>query len=115
VPLIVFPGDQDTTVHPQNAEVLMQMHRSLMVGIHDARASATTEVGQVVDVHPYTCNSFCQGGGEVFGEQWVIHGLPHAWSGGASSAALTDARGPHAAREMMRFFDTVADARYAAQ
>ena len=115
VPLIVFHGDQDTTVHPQNAEVLMQMHRSLIAGTEDARASVTTELGQVEQGYPYTRNTFCHGGGEVFGEQWLIHGLGHAWSGGDSNATHTDARGPHAAREMMRFFDTVADARYAAQ
>jgi hypothetical protein len=56
-------------VHPQNAEVLMQMHRSLMVGIDDARASVTTQLGQVMDRYPYTRNTFCHGDGEVFGEQ----------------------------------------------
>ncbi|KDR30797.1 esterase [Caballeronia grimmiae] len=115
VPLIVFHGDQDTTVHPQNAEVLMEMHQGLMVGTNDACASVTTELGQVEDGYSFTRNTFCHGGGEVFGEQWVIHGLGHAWSGGDSNATHTDARGPHAAREMMRFFDAVADARYATQ
>ncbi|WP_250515111.1 PHB depolymerase family esterase [Caballeronia sp. INDeC2] len=111
VPLIVFHGDKDTTVHPQNAEVLMQMHQSLMLGADEASASVTTELGQVEQGYPYTRSTFRRSGGEVFGEQWLIHGMGHAWSGGDPNATHTDARGPHAAREMMRFFEAVTDAR----
>ncbi|GJH30902.1 PHB depolymerase family esterase [Caballeronia novacaledonica] len=112
VPLIVFHGDQDTTVHPLNAQGLMQMHRSLMLGTDEAYASVTTELGQVEQGYPYTRNTYRRsGGGEVFGEQWLIHGLGHAWSGGDPNATHTDAQGPNAAREMMRFFEAVADSR----
>ncbi|BAO92867.1 alpha/beta hydrolase family esterase [Caballeronia cordobensis] len=111
VPLIVFHGDQDTTVHPQNAEVLMHMHQRLMLGTDEALASITTELGQVEQGYPYTRDTFRRSGGEVFGERWLIHGLGHAWSGGNRNTTHTDARGPNAAREMMRFFEAVADAR----
>ena len=64
----------------------------------------TTRQGQVPGGHAYTCATYHDAGGRAIMEQWTIHGLGHAWSGGSLPGSYTDPKGPDASAEMMRFF-----------
>jgi poly(hydroxyalkanoate) depolymerase family esterase len=100
VPAIVFHGDQDTTVHPQNGDqVVAQLQE--MSGT-DLRLA--TEDGRVPGGRPYTRTTHQDPSGRVVFEQWVVHGAGHAWSGGSPAGSYTDPQGPDATREMLRFF-----------
>jgi poly(hydroxyalkanoate) depolymerase family esterase len=99
VPTIVFHGDQDKTVHPCNGkEVLAQF------GAATAELQTNLESGQVANGHSYSITRLCDASGRATFENWTIHGAGHAWSGGSPAGSYTDARGPDATREMIRFF-----------
>lgn len=100
VPTIVFHGDQDTTVHPRNGDlVIAQSRTTTPPDLH-----TTVEHGQVPGGHAYTRTRHVDASGQAILEQWVIRGAGHAWSGGSPAGSYTDPRGPDAAREMLRFF-----------
>jgi len=105
LPVIVFHGDQDTTVHPLNGEeVIAQGLRSHPRG---SSAQPSTIAGRVPDGYEYTRVKHWLEDGSPLGEHWIIHGAGHAWSGGSAAGSYTDGKGPDASREMMRFFSTV--------
>ena len=98
MPTIVFHGDRDTTVHPDNGGRILEQ---------SAKAtSPTTKVlrGRVPDGHAYTRTILTDRSGRAISEHWNIHGAGHAWSGGSPAGSYTDPRGPDATREMLRFF-----------
>jgi poly(hydroxyalkanoate) depolymerase family esterase len=100
IPIIVFHGDRDTTVHPANGDELIAR------GKHHAAKEIVIEPGRVPDGHAYTRTVHQYPDGTPHAEQWLIHGAGHAWSGGSSRGSYTDGKGPDASREMMRFFQT---------
>jgi poly(hydroxyalkanoate) depolymerase family esterase len=100
VPVIVFHGDRDTTVHPRNGEQVI-----LESVVPDAASDTrTVEQGRVPGGHAYTRTIHVDPAGRVVLEYWLVHGAGHAWSGGSPLGSYTDPRGPDAAREMLRFF-----------
>ena len=98
VPTIVFHGDRDTTVHPDNGDRILEQSASA--------TSPVTKVlrGRVPDGHAYTRAIVTDHSGRVISEHWNVHGAGHAWSGGSPAGTYTDPRGPDATREMLRFF-----------
>jgi poly(hydroxyalkanoate) depolymerase family esterase len=100
-PIIVFHGDSDTTVNPRNGEQVMEQ------SLHSHNGEQSVQSGSVPNGHRYTQTTHTKTDGSPLGEHWVVHGAGHAWSGGSSHGTYTDARGPDASREMVRFFRTV--------
>ena len=100
IPIIVFHGDKDTTVHPVNGDEVMRQ------GAQGGGRDIVIEPGRVPDGHAYTRTVHKTADGTPHAEQWLIHGAGHAWSGGSAHGSYTDGKGPDASREMMRFFTT---------
>ena len=101
VPTIVFHGDRDLTVHARNGAAII--------------AQATGRTGQTLRSstregadaggrrHRHTVHS--DAAGRPLVEHWDLHGAGHAWSGGSAAGSFTDAAGPDASAEMIRFFN----------
>jgi poly(hydroxyalkanoate) depolymerase family esterase len=108
VPAIVFHGDHDTTVHPRNADHLLAHFAASNIARRDATRRPAPRVvkrqGQVPGGHAYTCATYHDTDGRAIMEQWSVHGLGHAWSGGSLPGSYTDPKGPDASAEMVRFF-----------
>jgi poly(3-hydroxybutyrate) depolymerase len=110
VPAIVFHGDRDKTVHPRNADRLLEHYcPAKLTGSQEevsrSTPRGTVRQGQVAGGHPYTRATYRDAGGRAIAERWTVHGLGHAWSGGSSSGSYTDPKGPDASTEMVRFFN----------
>jgi len=109
VPTIVFHGDRDSTVHPCNGAHVIEQSKTLAPSKTDSENSMReqpprVEKGQVQDGHAYTRTTHVDAAGLSLVEHWVVHGAAHAWSGGSPAGSYTDAKGPDATREMLRFF-----------
>ena len=106
VPIIVFHGDMDFTVHPRNSTCIVQQcldsYRALARHEH-ADVSVWKETGREGG-RAFTRHVHKGRSGRVVAEHWTINGTGHAWSGGLRRGSYTDANGPVASKEMLRFF-----------
>ena len=98
VPTIVFHGDRDTTVHPNNGDHIVEQ------AVRAMNSRKTVHRGQRAGGHAYTRTVLADAHGREMLEHWNVHGGGHAWSGGSPAGSYTDPRGPDATREMLRFF-----------
>lgn len=92
LPLITFHGDRDTTVVNANADSAVAAHTG------DLQSTQRGRQGR-----EYTRRCYGTDVSAITIEQWTIHGGGHAWSGGDARGSHTDAAGPDASSEMMRF------------
>jgi poly(hydroxyalkanoate) depolymerase family esterase len=98
VPTIVFHGDRDSTVHPNNGDQILDQF------MRTTRTQAQVHRGRAPGGHGYTRTVHTDANGRESFEHWTIHGAGHAWSGGSPAGSYTDPHGPDATREMLRFF-----------
>jgi len=102
VPTIVFQGDRDTTVHPANGLQVVEQALSARHDLPDATKDATKGVSS--GGKRYTQTTYRSKSDAVLAEHWMLHDVAHAWSGGDLQGTHTDAKGPSATDEMLRFF-----------
>jgi poly(hydroxyalkanoate) depolymerase family esterase len=102
IPVIMFHGDADQTVHPRNGEHAFAQ----CLNAEAAGYGSTTQKDSVPGGRTYTRTVQHGPDGKVIAEKWIIHGSGHAWSGGSRKGSYTDPKGPNASREMLRFFYT---------
>ncbi|MBK1840629.1 PHB depolymerase family esterase [Azospirillum sp. YIM B02556] len=99
VPTIVFHGDRDTVVHPQNGDRVAARATAAAAGlvpeVRHGEAAGRRSFSRTLHTDP---------SGRTLCEQWAIYGAGHAWAGGSPSGSYTDPQGPDATAEMMRFF-----------
>ena len=84
VPTIVFHGDRDTTVHPNNGGQILEQSVSTMA------TQKKVHRGHVPGGHTYTRTVLSDASGRKMLEHWNIHGAGHAWSGGSPAGSYTD-------------------------
>ena len=105
LPLIVFHGDRDPIVAPANAAGLIdRVLAAASPDRHPGAPLATVTGGQVPGGHAYTRTCYQDPAGAALAECWIIHQGGHTWSGGIPLGSYTDAHGPDASAEFIRFF-----------
>ena len=107
MPTIVFHGDADRTVHPDNGDKIVlaaiaalkasgvALNRSV---IPEELAAPTGELRHVLRTVYSTEDR------RHFVEYWSVEAGPHAWSGGSAAGSYTDPHGPDASAAMLTFF-----------
>jgi poly(3-hydroxybutyrate) depolymerase len=107
MPVIVFEGDQDTTVPPVNAQqAVQQWDTTDGMAMKTSLPSMPTNTTNGISAggQAYTVDYYGDGQGHELIQSWLVHGMNHAWSGGNSSEQYADPSGPDETAAMYAFF-----------
>ena len=99
-PAIFFHGRADKSVKVVNVGQAVAQSSELHSPGGLTRRPSTTSISE----GGYHYSKTTYGKGKPLIEEWVVDELGHAWSGGSNDGTYTDAKGPSASREMLRFF-----------
>ncbi|WP_071392901.1 extracellular catalytic domain type 1 short-chain-length polyhydroxyalkanoate depolymerase [Bacillus tuaregi] len=108
MPVIVFHGTCDTTVHPINGLQVItqwaQTHFLIDGGEGHANIVPARVKSGIINGNSYTQHVYHDGDDEPRLELWTIEQLGHAWSGGSPNGSYTDPFGPNASEMIWKFF-----------
>ncbi|KAA9028438.1 extracellular catalytic domain type 1 short-chain-length polyhydroxyalkanoate depolymerase [Niallia endozanthoxylica] len=110
VPLIVFHGTNDLTVHPKNASQIIiqwnQAHFLLEGGKGHVNAAPTSVKIDAINNNGrrYSQHSYTDTNDLPAIELYLVHDMEHMWSGGNSGGKFTDPLGPDASSIIWDFF-----------
>ncbi len=107
MPTIVFHGDADRTVHPDNGDqiVLAAIAALKASGVSLKRSVVPEELAAPTGELRHTLRTvYSTEDQRHFVEYWSVEAGPHAWSGGNAAGSYTDPHGPDASAAMLTFF-----------
>jgi len=107
MPTIVFHGDADRTVHPDNGDqiVLAAIAALKASGVALKRSIIPQEMPAPTGELRHTLRTvYSTEDQRHFVEYWSVEAGPHAWSGGSAAGSFTDPHGPNASAAMLSFF-----------
>jgi poly(hydroxyalkanoate) depolymerase family esterase len=116
MPVIAFQGDQDRTVPQVNGQQVVQQWQvtnrlagdgttnSGVPGVFGTLLGGRVSYGRSPGGQSYTQRTFMDGHNAEQIQYWLVSGMGHAWSGGASTATYSDPAGPDETGAMYAFF-----------
>ncbi|WP_338448847.1 PHB depolymerase family esterase [Niallia oryzisoli] len=112
VPLIVFHGTNDLTVHPKNAnQIIVQWNQAHFLtegGKGNVKASpASVKIETLNNGRRYSHHSYTDKNQHPFIELFLVHDMEHVWSGGSELGKFTDPLGPDATSIIWDFFKRI--------
>ncbi len=112
MPVIVFHGEMDATVNIKNSHQVASQWITTNDYVDDGQYNHSIsdqhyllEHGKVSNGYNYTKSIYFDSNDKPIIEKWIISEMTHKWSGGSSNGSYTDAKGPNASFEMVRFFN----------
>ncbi len=107
MPTIVFHGNADSTVHPDNGDqiVLAAIAALKASGVPLKRSLIPQEMPAPTGEMRHTLRTIYSAEDQrSYVEYWSVEAGPHAWSGGSAAGSFTDPHGPDASTAMLAFF-----------
>ena len=104
VPALVIHGDEDATVHPRNAEQIIEQLRAFAqyVGKSSEPLTESQELRLSGTDRAYRQKDYLRNK-RILLRKIIVEGMGHAWSGGDDRHPFNDAAGPDASRLIWDF------------